>query len=163
MSDGFLGYKTSFMLDLVVVALVVVVPLLLYSLYAVKIQKQFTKHRNLQVLLGVVLLVAVGLFEIDLQIVHKGWENIIHKREVTDVQFANARQVLHIHLIFAVTTPLLWGTTLVLAWRRFASPPQPGSHSRWHKILGWLSTIDLTMTSVTGLWFYYVAFVLPLQ
>jgi hypothetical protein len=28
-----------------------------------------------------------------------------------------------------------------------------------HKTLGWLSTIDLVLTSFTGLMFYYVAFV----
>ena len=162
MTDGFLGYKTSFMLDLVVCALVVLVPLLAYSIYIVKFKRQWRRHRNLQVLLGVVLLLAVGLFEIDLQVVHKGWENIIHKRTVSETQLAAARQVLHIHLFFAVTTPFLWGTTLYLAWRRFPSPPVPGDHSRAHKILGWLSAIDLTLTSVTGLWFYYVAFVLPL-
>src|SRR5690349_13232590 len=33
MQDGFLGYKSSFMLDFVVVALVLIVPILLFSLY----------------------------------------------------------------------------------------------------------------------------------
>jgi hypothetical protein len=28
-----------------------------------------------------------------------------------------------------------------------------------HKTLGWASAADLTLTSVTGLWFYYAAFV----
>ncbi len=27
--------------------------------------------------------------------------------------------MLWIHLVFAITTPILWVTTLVLAWRRF--------------------------------------------
>ena len=57
-----------------------------------------------------------------------------------------------------MSTPLIWTTTLVLAWRRFANPPQPGVHSRLHKTLGWISTLDLVLTSVTGLAFYYVAF-----
>ena len=69
------------------------------------------------------------------------------------------RTMLWVHLVFAVSTPLLWITTLTLAWRRFAKPPQPGAHSRTHKTLGWLATVDLVMTSVTGLGFYYLAFV----
>jgi putative membrane protein len=56
MKDGFLGYRTSFMLDFVVVALVLIVPVLIYSLYAVKIRHQYKLHRNLQLLLGIVLL-----------------------------------------------------------------------------------------------------------
>ena len=49
--------------------------------------------------------------------------------------------------------------TIALALRRFPDPPVPGPHSRLHKSLGWASAVDLAMTSVTGLWFYYVTFV----
>jgi putative membrane protein len=159
--DGFLGYRASFMLDFVVVALVLVVPILLYSLYAVKVRRQYALHRNLQLLLGVVLLVAVGAFEVDLHLVQGGWENVVAKQEppLSPEQLARVRTLLRIHLVFAATTPLLWIVTIVLALRHFPNPPLPGPHSRRHKVLGWLSTIDLTLTSITGLIFYYAAFV----
>jgi putative membrane protein len=161
MKDGFLGYRTSFMLDFVVVALVLIVPVLIYSLYAVKIRRQYKLHRNLQLLLGVVLLVAVALFEYDLQFVQKGWQNVVAKRAtpLTPDQFSFVRTILRIHLIFAISTPLLWITTITLALRRMPNPPQPCAHSKLHKRLGWLSTIDIVMTSVTGLIFYYFAFI----
>ena len=161
MKDGFLGFRTSFMLDFVVVALVLIVPVLVYSLFAVKVQHRYGLHRRLQLLLGVVLLVAVGLFEIDLQWIQGGWEKVVGKREVklSAEQLAFARQVLHVHLCFAISTPLLWATTIGLALRHMPSPPQPCLHSKLHKTLGWLSTIDLVLTSVTGLVFYYFAFV----
>lgn len=161
MKDGFLGYRTSFMLDFVVVALILIVPILVYSLYVVKVQHRYLLHRNLQIMLGIVLLVAVGLFEIDLQLVQKGWENVVAKRVVplTADQLQFVRTVLRVHLIFAISTPFLWATTLVLALRHIPSPPQPCPHSRLHKILGWASTVDIVLTSVTGLVFYYFAFV----
>ena len=161
MKDGFLGFRTSFMLDFVVAALVLIVPVLIYSLIAVKIQQRYGLHRKLQLLLGIVLLVAVSLFEVDLQWIQGGWEKVVDKREIplTTTQFAFARRVLHVHLCFAISTPLLWATTIGLALRRMPSPPQPCPHSRLHKKLGWLSTIDLVLTSVTGLVFYYFAFV----
>ena len=109
--------------------------------------------------------VAVGAFEVDLQIVHGGWENIVRKAHPEDSALAAkvtaARPYLWVHLVFAVTTPLLWFTTLLLAFRRFPSPPGPGRHSRAHKTLGWLCTLDITLTAVTGLVFYYVAFMTP--
>ncbi|MEZ6130964.1 MAG: DUF420 domain-containing protein [Planctomycetaceae bacterium] len=161
--DGFLGYQTSFMLDFVVCALVIIVPLLLYSLWLVKIRKAYTQHKWLQLALGIILLFAVGAFEIDLQVVHGGWQNIVRKSHPDDaalaLKVAEARPYLLVHLVFAVTTPILWCITLVLALRRFPSPPTPSEHSRLHKTLGWVSTIDITLTAVTGLVFYYVAFV----
>jgi putative membrane protein len=69
------------------------------------------------------------------------------------------RTILRIHLIFAISTPLLWIATITLALRRMPNPPQPCAHSNLHKRLGWLSTIDIVMTSVTGLIFYYFAFI----
>lgn len=161
MTDGFLGYRTSFMLDFVVVALILIVPILLYSLYAVKVQQKYVLHRNLQLLLGIILLVAVGLFEVDLQLVQGGWAKVVAKRAVplTKEQLNFVQTVLRIHLVFAISTPFLWATTIVLALRRMPLPPGPSSHSKLHKSLGWISTIDIVLTSVTGLIFYYFAFV----
>lgn len=163
MSNGFLGYNASFMLDVVVCALAAIVPTLLFSIYLVKFKRNYLWHRNLQVTLGVVLLFTVGAFEIDLQWVHGGWEEIVKKARseewMNSPQFTQARNVLWVHLVFAISTPVLWATTIVLALRRFPSPPVPGAHSGMHKKLGWASAIDITLTSVTGLIFYYLAFI----
>ena len=163
MSNGFLGYNTTFMLDFVVCALVLIVPLLMYSLYEVRIRRNFSRHRNLQVAIGFILLAAVGAFEVDVQLIHGGWETIVGTRlgPPDSPAFRRAACVLHVHLIFAVTTPVLWCLTAVMALRRFGSPPEPGRHSRWHTLLGRVSIADIVLTSVTGLLFYYLAFVRP--
>ena len=163
MSNGFLGYHASFMLDVVVCALVAIVPTLLFSIYLVKVRRNFLWHRNIQVTLGVVLLLTVAAFEVDLQLVHGGWENIVrdaHGAEwLSTPAFARAKNVLWVHLVFAVSTPIFWAVTIVLALRRVPSPPTPGAHSSLHKKLGWASAIDITLTSITGLTFYYLAFI----
>jgi putative membrane protein len=168
MTNGFLGYNTTFMLDFVVCALVLIVPVLAFSVYQVKVRHNYRLHRNLQLFLGVTLLVAVAAFEVDVQFIHGGWENIVNREgqppRLAGDALADVRRILYVHLCFAISTPLLWATTIVLALKRFPSPPQPGEHSRLHNRLAWLSTLDLVATSVTGLWFYYSAFVrtLPL-
>lgn len=160
---GFLGYPTTFMLDFVVCALALIVPLLLFSLWLVKAKRSYAAHMKLQLTLGVILLVAVTAFEVDVQMVHGGWENIVAQQELAPevhaAKIAAVRPWLLVHLVFAVTTPFLWITTIVLALKRFGTKPTPGAHSQLHKLLGWLSTLDITLTSVTGLIFYYMAFV----
>ena len=45
------------------------------------------------------------------------------------------------------------------ALRNFASPPEPGAHSAWHRRFGRLAAYDLLATAVTGWIFYWLAFV----
>lgn len=160
MRDGFLGYRTSFMLDVVVCALVLLVPLLVYSIYQVKICRNYSRHKQLQILLGALLLVAVGLFEFDMRW-QGGIRTILAKRDtpLTAAQDVFFYRLLIVHLFFAVSTVLLWSTTIVLALRKIPKPPCPCPHSPIHKLLGWLSAVDITLTSVTGLMVYYYGFV----
>jgi hypothetical protein len=163
MKNGFLGYEASLMLDAVVCALVLVVPWLVFSIYTVKVKRNYLLHKNLQLALAVVLTLAVAAFEVDMQFVHGGWENIVNKnpeaprRSAEDM--AAIRVMLYVHLCFAVTTPVLWAVTIALALKRFPRSAAPSPHSGLHKKLGWLSTFDLTLTSLTGLAFYYMAFI----
>lgn len=160
MPDGFLGYHASFMLDVVVCALVLIVPALAVSISLVKVRRAYTPHRNLQLVLAGILLAAVLAFEIDIRL-HGGWEPIVERRTppLNAEQMDFVRKLLAVHLLFAITTPLLWATTIWLAVRRMPAPPGPSPHSRLHQRLGWLSAADLTLTAITGLLFYYYAFI----
>ena len=161
MTRGFLGYDASFMLDVVVCALVAIVPALVWSVSEAKAGR-YIRHRNLQLLLAAVLLLAVALFELDMRL-QGGWLNIINRDpehpRLTGDAIEPVRMLLYVHLCFAVSTPVLWAATIYLALKRFPNPPTPGPHSELHKKLGWLSVLDLVMTTATGLAFYYMAFV----
>jgi putative membrane protein len=161
MSQGFLGYHATFMLDVVVCALVLLVPALAVSIYLVKIRRQYAWHRRLQLTLAAVLLLAVAGFEVDVQLVHHGWQNIVHsaRPDMASESLDFARKVLYVHLVFAISTPFLWILTISVALPRFGNPPFPSRHSPLHKWLGWSSAIDLALTSATGLLFYYFAFI----
>lgn len=162
MKSGFLGFDSSLMLDVVVCALVLVVPVICWSLYLVKVRRQYELHAKVQTALAAVLLLVVAAFEIDMRM-HGGWQQIVNKHpespRVVGAALAQVETMLWIHLVFAVSTPVLWGITLILAWRRFPHPRMPSAHSPLHKKLGWAATLDLVLTSVTGLAFYWMAFV----
>lgn len=162
MQNGFLGYPASFMLDVVVCALVVVVPLLAFNLFVVKAQHNYRLHKILQLILAAVLFVAVSLFEVDMQL-QGGVNGILAKRTrpLDPAELASFRQLLVVHLVFAISTVIVWILTVALAMLRFPRPPKPAQHSRIHKILGWLSAVDITGTAVTGLMVYYYGFMVP--
>lgn len=165
LQTGFLGFGASLMLDFVVCALAAVTPLLALSIYLVAVKRNFAAHKALQVTIGAALLATVVAFEVDMHVFHDGWENIVNpipdSPRLAGEEFEFLRDVLHVHLIFAISTPVFWTATTIMAFRNFDSPPRPNGHSWLHRALGRLSAIDLLATSATGLAFYYYGFVAP--
>jgi hypothetical protein len=153
--DGFLGTRASLMLDVLVLAMLVVVVVLSWSVYQVKFRQRYALHKWTQVTLGVALLVVVVLFEVDVRL--HGWES----RAAGGAEHAPAIvwYSLSIHLVFAVSSIVLWPVTIILALRNFPNPPHPSTHSRIHVPLARLSAAVMVITAFTGWTFYYLAFV----
>lgn len=157
MIPGFLGTRASLMFDVVVLAMLAVLPLLAWSLSLAKSGK-FQKHKTVQSLLTGLILLTLILFEGDVQAAKfsgTSWMESAKKSVYADW----IAPLLAIHLTFAVSAFALWLATLVLALRRFAVPPTPGAHSELHKKLGWAAAVAMVLTSITGWIFYYMAFV----
>ncbi len=149
------------MLDIVFLAMFLVVPVLLFSVYQVKYRRQYELHKRLQLTLGTVLLLAVGAFEIDMQLFTQ-WEDLA----VPSPYFVAAHKwtctvglSLIVHLSFAIPTLVLWIVVIVQALRHFPSPPLPGLHSAWHRRWGMMATAGMVLTAVTGWIFYSLAFI----
>jgi hypothetical protein len=166
--DGFLPYsRASIMLDVVFLAMFVVVPVLAASIYLVKYRRRYALHKSIQLTLGVTLLVAVALFELDMQFV-SGWLDRAEASPYFDVRREAGDSLagsgpgfytLYVHLGIAVTTAVLWVVVIAQALRKFGRPPAPGPHSRWHARLGTAAAIGMFLTALTGWIFYWQAFV----
>lgn len=152
--DGFLGSRAPLMVDVVSVAMFVILPVLYWSIRQVRVHRRYTLHKRVQIGLGLVLLVAVGLFEWDMRV--NGWRTRAAESPFADTWVPRS---LMVHLAFAVTTALLWIFVTVAALRKFARPPAPNEHSRQHIYWARMAAFDMTMTAVTGWLFYYLAFV----
>jgi hypothetical protein len=153
--DGFLGTRASLMLDVVFTAMFVVLPVLAWSIRQVRSHQRYLLHKRVQLALGLVLLVAVALFEIDMQFI-TDWRK---RAEPSPYYSTWVFPVLYIHLFFAIPTAVLWVFVIVQALRRFPVPPLPGAHSRQHIFWAWLAAFEMLMTSLTGWLFYALAFV----
>ena len=153
--NGFLGTRASIMLDVVFVAMFALIPLMGWSIAAVKYRRNYEFHKKLQLVLGVVLLITVVLFELDLQLITK-WRDRAAASPYYDTWVFPS---LYLHLFFAVPTLLLWVYVIVDSVRKFATPPRPNAYSHRHKKLGKLAAIEMTLTALTGWVFYWLAFV----
>jgi uncharacterized membrane protein YozB (DUF420 family) len=157
--EGFLGTRASLMLDVVFLAMFAVLPAMGVSIYLVKFRRQYALHKTLQLVIGVILAIAVTVFEIDIRI--HDWRP---RAEASPYYDANPLRglvnwSLWIHLCFAVSTVVLWIFVVVQALRKFPRPPMPNAYSRRHIFWARLAALDMVMTSVTGWVFYCIAFV----
>ena len=153
--DGFLGTRASFGMDVVLVGLLATLPILAWSIYLVARRRDYAGHRKLQLLIVAALVAAIVVFELDVRLI-SNW-----KLRAAPSPFwpAGVLTALGIHLVFAVSTPVLWTWVVWEAWRRFPSPPQPNSHSPRHRLMARLAAGDLVLTAITGTVFYWLAFV----
>lgn len=154
MLAGFIpGSRGTFMMDVVVTAMVALVPLLTWSVYLAHGPRNFSTHKRLQQSMGLVLLLTVIAFEVEVRL--SGWR----QHAVTSPYYETSLfPLLYVHLFFAVGTFSLWILTLGLAMRKIPDPPAPSAHSQWHRRLGKLTVMGTYCTSVTGWTFYYMAF-----
>ena len=156
---SFLAPRGSLMLDIVFLAMLLVVPVLFWSIWLVRRRQRFSLHRQLQLLLAVVLLGTVLAFEIDMRF-FTDWES-----EAVDSPYYSAESwngvwtALTVHLCFAVPTLMIWVLVVVRALRGFEKPPSPGKHSASHKRWGRIAVVGMSGTAVTGWIFYWMAFV----
>ncbi len=162
MADGFLGYRASLMLDVVVCALVVLVPLL--GVQSVPGEGAEGLHTAPQsaVAAGAVLFVAVRPVRGRHEAARGDRRDPQQARNPADVGATGLVQLdaLHHALVFAAaTTPVLWVATIAHGFWYFDTPPVPGPASRRHKLLGWASAVDITLTSDHRLAVYYFGFV----
>ena len=152
---GFLPLsRASFILDLIVVAMAVVIPVLIYSLVAVRRDKNFEKHRFIQIGLGLVLGVAILAFEVDMRF--NGWR---HLAEPSPFYETLVFPALYLHLAFAIPTLFLWAYTIFMASKHRISQAGPSPTRFRHKFFGRLSAYTMILTTLTGWIFYYLAFI----
>lgn len=147
------GSRAPLMMDVVALAILLVVPLLTYSLWLAKHRRNYQRHKQMQVIISIALAVVIVAFEIEVR--SRSWR-----------QFAAASPYLttwldpifYLHLCVAVATSIIWIVALVTALKRFPSPPRPGPFSASHKTLGGLAALGMYATTITGWTFYWVAF-----
>lgn len=146
--------RAPWVIDLVAYAMVLIVPLLAFSIWQVQVKKAYATHKKMQVVMGVALLVTILTFEIDIRI--NGWRQYAESSPYYDTVLF---PFLAFHVTLATSTTLLWIWLILTALKRFASPPVPNDFSRRHRFFARIGAGLMFSTAVTGWIFYYLAFV----
>lgn len=155
MFPGFLSSSRAGLgLDVVAAMMLLILPVMAWSIWAVRHRGNHALHRRVQTALGIVLLIAVGLFEIDIRV--HGWR---HLATVSPFYETVLFPVLYVHLFFAVSTTLLWAYVIPVALRRYRRDTGLGTHAARHRFWARLAALDMCITACTGWIFYYMAFV----
>ena len=155
--DGFLGTRASLGMDVVLVGLIALLPVLAWSVSLVR-RGAYAAHKRLQIFIAAALLAAIVVFEIDVRLI-SDWKVRAAAAGQNPWWPAGVLTALGIHLIFAVSTLVLWIWVVWEAFLRFPVPPTPGSHGPRHRVMARLAALDLVLTAVTGTIFYWLAFV----
>jgi len=150
-----LGSRGSLGMDVVLVGLIALLPVLAWSIAAVR-RGQYVLHKRLQLVIVTLLAIAIGFFEIDIRLL-SDWKE---RARPSSFWPGGVLWSLGIHLVFAISTLVLWVWVLWEALTRFPNPPVPGgTHGRRHQGMARLAALDLAATAVTGFIFYWLAFV----
>jgi len=153
--SGFLGTRASLMLDVVFLAMFLVLPVLGVSIAMVRFRRNYAWHKRAQLILALVLFIAVAAFEIDMQFI-SGWRD---RAATSPFWKTGVMSSLYIHLIFSISTFVLWIYVVAGALRNIPRPPGPSAYSHRHMFWARLAAIDLVLTALTGWIFYWLAFV----
>ena len=155
-SPGILGTRASLMMDIVVLAMVLALPVLAVSIYLVKYRRNYVAHKRIQLVLGMALGIAVLLFEVHVRL--HGWTQRAITASRPEIPAA-LWSLLAVHVCLAVSSTVLLAITIVQALKHIPNPPRPCDYSTRHKAWGRVTASGLALTSVTGWIFYWWAFV----
>lgn len=153
---SFLGARADALMDIVILSLAFIIPIILFSYKTVK-EGNYALHKKIQLTLGIVLLLVVIIFEMDMRN-HGGIFEMVKGSRYEGTTFLNAS--IYIHTFFSITTSLIWLVLIIASLFKFSKDPLPNAFSKRHRFWGKLGMIDMILTGLTGVQLYICGFFL---
>jgi len=151
---GFLGTRAPLFMDIVTL-IVALLPFLMLGVISFARRRQYKVHATLQKMLFWISLIVVAYFEYGVR-TYGGFNVLI---EGSSTPYDYAFWVLMVHIAIAVGTLVLWVITLNRAKRDRRMNVLPGMYTMDHKSAGIRLFIGILLTSLSGIWVYYLLFV----
>ena len=151
------GGRCDILMDIVVIFMVIILPMLWYSVQEVKYKKAYKKHRKIQLYMFIILFFVVLLFEYDMK-QNGGIFEMVKGSSYEGTFFLNF--MIYLHTFLSITTSLIWLVLIVVSLLKFGKNPQPNTFSKRHKFWGRIGMWDMALTCITGLILYIFGFIL---
>ena len=151
------GARCDVLMDIVVVSMVIILPLLWYSFKKVRHERNYRRHKNIQLGMFIILFFVVLLFEYDMK-QNGGIFAMVKGSAYEGTFFLNF--MIYFHTFLSITTSAIWIILIILSLKKFGRDPRPGKFSKTHKFWGRIGMWDMALTCITGLILYVFGFVL---
>jgi hypothetical protein len=151
---GILGSRASTAFDLAYLILLLMIPILVWSLELLLLRKNYLLHKKVQLLLTLAFLIATAVFFAAFFL--NGWR---HRAAASVAEIpAITYMTLTIHLAFWLITGLIWIGLLVQSLRKIPNPPQACEFGPFYVFWLVMLVLQLFLTTLTGWEFYLLAF-----
>ncbi|MEE6188036.1 hypothetical protein PIECOFPK_01848 [Mycovorax composti] len=154
---SFLGARCDILMDIVVISMFIILPLLWYSFKKVKVERNYKLHKNIQLIMFVILFFVVLLFEYDMQ-QNGGIFEMVKGSSYEGTFFLNF--TIYFHTFLSITTSIIWTVLIIASLIKFGKNPRPGKFSKTHRLWGKIGMWDMALTCITGLILYIYGFLL---
>jgi len=145
-NPGFFGTRAPFFMDIVTL-IVALLPLLVSGAIMLARNKHYKAHSYAQILIFAVSVIVVGYFEYGVR-VSGGFDVFM---EGSLVPYTYALVVLIFHIAVATVTLVIWATTIFTAKKMLKLNK--------HRRMGLITFFGVVLTSLTGIWVYFIMFV----
>jgi putative membrane protein len=143
---GFFGTRAPLFMDLVTL-IVSVLPFIVATAISFARNKHYSIHSYLQIVIFAFSVIVLSYFEYGVR-VGGGFSAFMQE---SGVSYSYALMVLVAHIIISVITVVLWGTAIFRA-KKFLQ-------SGLHRKMGLITFGGVVLTSLTGIWVYFLMFV----
>ncbi|MCK9492451.1 MAG: DUF420 domain-containing protein [Sulfurimonas sp.] len=143
---GFLGTRAPFFMD-VVTLIVALLPLLVASAIFLARVKRYKLHSYVQIFIFAFSVIVLGYFETGVRMMG-GFDAFMQK---SSVSYNYAFIVLIFHIAVSIITIIIWGMAIFMAKKLL--------RQNKHKKIGIITFSGVVLTSLTGIWVYFLMFV----
>jgi putative membrane protein len=151
---GFLGTRGDILMDLVVLSFLFILPMLVVSWRSAR-RADYSRHRAIQLSLASILVVAVGLFEIDLKL-SGGIFELTKQSGYAGSGLLNS--LIYGHMMVAIGSAVVWVPLVVVSLRKFPNPPASNAFGSTHRVWGRTGMLLMMASGLSAIPLYYFGF-----